>query len=88
MPPSADPNATAEAFARAAFNGQTPDKLVPILSGDSWVAKLPDGTAVTFRVAGDASAATDAGTATVEVNNAAVKAINDGNVAKFKFPGL
>lgn len=36
--------------------------------------------------AGDASAASAAATATVEVNSAAVKGINKGNVAKFKFP--
>ncbi|MCY0911387.1 hypothetical protein [Massilia antarctica] len=36
--------------------------------------------------AGDASASTAAATATVEVNSAAVKAINNGQVAKFKFP--
>lgn len=42
---------------------------------------------MTFRVAGDASAATDATTATVEVNSQAVKAMNNGKVAKFKFPG-
>jgi len=88
MPPSAAPNVAAEAFARAAFNGQIPDKIVPILSGGSWVAKLPDGSVVTFRVAGDASAATAAATATVEVNSAAVKSINNGNVEKFKFPGI
>jgi len=36
MPPSSNPTATAEAFARAAFNGQAPDKLVPIMGGSSW----------------------------------------------------
>jgi filamentous hemagglutinin len=87
MPPSVAPNAAAEAFARAAFNGQIPDKVVSIMSGGSWVAKLPDGSMVTYRVAGDASTATAVGTATVEVNSAAVKNINNGNVAKFKFPG-
>jgi filamentous hemagglutinin len=57
------------------------------MGGNSWVARLPDGSVVTFRVAGDASAATDAATATVEVNSQAVKAMNNGQVAKFKFPG-
>lgn len=87
MPPSTVPNATAEAFARAAFNGQIPSTIVPIMSGGSWVAKLPDVSVVTFRVAGDASASTAAPTATVEVNSAAVKAINNGNVVKFAFHG-
>jgi hypothetical protein len=86
MPPSVTPNATAEAFAKAAFNGQTPDVVTPILSGNSWVAKLPDGTVVTFRVAGDAGVSTMSSTATVEINSQAVRVINSGNVAKFKFP--
>jgi filamentous hemagglutinin len=86
MPPSDNPNATAEAFVQDAFNGQTPSQVIPILSGDSWVAKLPDGTVVTYRVAGDASSSTDATTATVEINSPAVTTINNGNVAKFKFP--
>ena len=88
MPASLNPNAAAEAFARAAFDGQTPSSMTPIMGNNgSWLAKLPDGTSITFRVAGDASAATDAGTATVEVNNLATKAINNGKVPKFKFPG-
>lgn len=86
MPPSVAPNAAAEAFARAAFNGQIPDKVVSIMSGGSWVAKLPDGSVVAYRVAGDASTATALGTATAVVNTAAVQNINNGNVAKFKFP--
>lgn len=45
-----------------------------------------DGTAITYRPAGQASAATAETTATVEINSAAVKNINNGNVAKFKFP--
>lgn len=71
---------------RGAFNGQAPTKCSPIFSGKSWVAQLSDGAVVTFRVAGDASAAPDLATATVEVNSAAVKATNNGKVAKFKFP--
>ena len=81
------PNAAAEAFAQAAFNEQISDKIIPIMSGDSWFTKQPDGSVVTFRVAEDASGATDAATAKIKVNSAAVKGINSGNVAKFKFPG-
>ncbi|GGY30475.1 hypothetical protein GCM10011289_36230 [Paludibacterium paludis] len=66
MPPSVNPNATAEAFAKSAFNGQTPLSVNPIKNGNSWVAKLPDGTVVTYRVAGDASGKTNLATATVE----------------------
>ena len=86
MPPSADPRATAEAFARAAFNGQVPVSITPIKSGNSWNAELPDGTFVTYRVEGDASASTKSTTVTVEVNNDAVKSINNRKPAKFKFP--
>ncbi|WP_193834309.1 hypothetical protein [Burkholderia ubonensis] len=88
MPPSSNPNETAEQFAKDAFNGQTPVKVVNNVTGEgSWVAILPDGTAVTYRPAGQASSKTAGDTATVEVNNSAVKAINRGEIAKFKFPG-
>ncbi|WP_423761292.1 hemagglutinin repeat-containing protein [Burkholderia sp. NLJ2] len=88
MPPSSDPNGTAEQFAKDAFNGQTPVKVVNNVTGEgSWVAILPDGTAVTYRPAGQASSKTAGDTATVEINSSAVKAINRGEIAKFKFPG-
>ncbi len=88
MPPSSNPNETAEQFAKDAFNGQTPVKVVNNVTGEgSWVAILPDGTAVTYRPAGQASSKTAGDTATVEINNSAVKAINRGEIAKFKFPG-
>jgi len=88
MEPSSNPSATAEQFATAAFNGQTPVKVINNITGEgSWVAIMPDGTAITYRPAGQASAATAETTATVEINSAAVKSINNGNVAKFKFPG-
>jgi filamentous hemagglutinin len=87
MPPTGNPNATAEQFAKDAFNGQTPVRIVNNVTGEgSWVAVLPDGTAVTYRPAGQASSKTADSTATVEINNQAVKNINNGNVAKFKFP--
>ncbi len=89
MPPTQNPDVTAEEFARAAFNGQTPMKVVDNISGPgSWVAILPDGTAVTFRPAGQASSATSDTTATVEVNNKSIRDINLGKHAKFKFPSF
>jgi filamentous hemagglutinin len=87
MPPTGDPNSAAEQFAKDAFNGQTPVKVVNNVTGEgSWGAILPDGTAVTYRPAGQASSKTTESTATVEINSPAVKDINNGNVAKFKFP--
>lgn len=86
MPAAAMPNATVDAFARAVFNGQVPSSISSIKGENSWVAKLPDGSVVTYRVAGDASASTAAATATVEVSSTAIKAINAGKVAKFEFP--
>lgn len=74
MPASINPNATAEKFARAAFNGQTPLVVKNNITGPgSWVAIMPDRTAITYRPAGKASSKTDAATATVEINSAAVK---------------
>lgn len=88
-PATANPNQTAEQFARDAFNGQTPVSTKPI-DGKSgaWVAELPDGTHVTYRPAGQASSSTLDTTATVEVNSPSVKAINKNAPAKFKFPQL
>lgn len=64
-------------------------KVVDNISGPgSWVAILPDGTAVTFRPAGQASSATSDTTATVEVNNKSIRDINLGKHAKFKFPSF
>lgn len=87
MPPSTNPNDVAEKFARDAFNGQIPTTIIKDLSGaGSWLAKLPDGTVVLYRPAGTASYRTDTNTATVEVNNSEILAINRGEQAKFKFP--
>ncbi|MGB8842193.1 MAG: hypothetical protein WCC64_14125 [Aliidongia sp.] len=87
MPPAVNPNSTAERFAKDALNGQIPVRVVNDITGrGSWVAILSDGTAITYRPAGQASGATDDRTATVEINNMAVKEVNGGRVAKFKFP--
>jgi filamentous hemagglutinin len=89
MPPSSNPNETAEQFAEDAFNGQIPVEITNNVTGEgSWVATMPDGTYITYRPAGQASSSTDSSTATVEINSPAVKAINSGEVAKFKFPGF
>ncbi|MET3518132.1 filamentous hemagglutinin family protein [Pseudacidovorax sp. 1753] len=85
MPPSSDPNATAEKFATDAFNGKTPTSVTPI--GNGWLAKLPDGTSVLYRPAGQATK-TDPTTASVDINSSGIRDINNGQPAKFKFPKL
>ncbi len=85
-PSTSNPNQTAEEFAKSAFNGQTPTSIAPDVSGPgSWLAKLPDGTSVLYRPAGLGSR-TDPTTASVDVNSAGIRAINNGVAAKFKFP--
>ncbi|MDF0606999.1 hypothetical protein HZU77_015330 [Neisseriaceae bacterium TC5R-5] len=87
MPASSNPSTTTEQFAQAAFNGQKPMKIVNNITGEgSWVAVMPDGAVITYRPASQASAKTAATTATVEINSAAIKSINNGKIAKFKFP--
>lgn len=83
MPPSADPNQTAEEFARQAFNGQVPLSITSIGSG--WLAKMPDGTTILYRPAGQATK-TDPTTASVDVNSPSIRGINRDVPAKFKFP--
>jgi len=91
MPASANPNATAENFAEQIFDGARIDKFLLDDCPGCWVAKTADGTSVTYRPAGQASARTSSTTATVEVNNDTIKALNVGkngkaNVLKLKFP--
>lgn len=89
MSPTQNPDLTAEEFARAAFNGQKPLRVKDNISGPgSWVAIMPDGTAITYRPVGQASSKTAETTATVEVNSRAIREINSGEQAKFKFPAL
>lgn len=83
MPPSANPNQTAEEFAKNAFNGQAPLVVVPI--GGGWLAKMPDGTAILYRPAGQAKK-TSPSTASVDINSPSVRDINRNEPAKFKFP--
>ncbi|MCZ8396222.1 hypothetical protein [Achromobacter ruhlandii] len=91
MPASANPNATAENFAEQIFDGARIDKLLLDDCPGCWVAKTADGTSVTYRPAGQASARTASTTATVEVNNDTINALNvdkKGNphILKLKFP--
>ena len=89
MPPTANPDVTAKEFALAAFNGQQPTKITNNVTGEgSWVAIMPDGTAITYRPAGQASSDTAHTTATVEINNSSIRKINSGKHAKFKFPSF
>ncbi|CUI92442.1 Filamentous hemagglutinin [Achromobacter xylosoxidans] len=91
MPGSANPNATAENFAEQIFGGARIDKLLLDNCPGCWVAETADGTSVTYRPAGQAGARTSSTTATVEINNDAIKALNTdkkgaGNILKLKFP--
>lgn len=91
MPASANPNATAENFAEQIFDGARIDKFLLDNCPGCWVAKTADGTSVTYRPAGQASARTASTTATVEVNNDTINALNvdkKGNphILKLKFP--
>ncbi|CUR66303.1 Filamentous hemagglutinin [Achromobacter xylosoxidans] len=91
MPASANPNATAEHFAEQIFDGARIDKLLLDDCPGCWRAEAADGTWVTYRPGGQASARTSSTTATVEVNNDTIRALNadkngEGNVLKLKFP--
>ncbi len=85
MPASEDPNATALAYTHNAYNGQTPSLLTP-LDGGGFIAKMPDGSFIIFRPAGQASAKTEPTTASVDINDPTVKQLNGGAVLKLKFP--
>ena len=86
MPPSINPDKTAEEFARNAFNRQQPLSVQNDLVGPgSWLAKLPDGTSVLYRPSGQATR-TDADTASVDIDGVDIRALNKNRPAKFKFP--
>ncbi|GAB1848681.1 hypothetical protein MyNCGM683_35570 [Achromobacter xylosoxidans] len=91
MPASANPNATAENFAEQIFDGARIDKLLLDDCPGCWRAEAADGTWVTYRPGGQASARTSSTTATVEVNNDTIRALNvdkkgDPHILKLKFP--
>jgi hypothetical protein len=83
MPASADPNQTAQDFAKGAFNGQIPLSVQQI--GGGWLAKLPDGTSILYRPAGQATDTPET-TSSVDINSAGIRAINNNKPAKSKFP--
>ena len=86
MPPTNNPNTTAEDFARNAFNGQTPTNIKTDLVGPgSWLATLPNGTTVLYRPAGQGTK-TDAGTSSVDINSSDIRTLNGNLPAKFKLP--
>jgi filamentous hemagglutinin len=88
MPASDDPNSAASQFVNSIYNGQMPVSVRPI--GDpgsgAFVAKMPDGTNITFRPAGQAGDKTALTTATVEVNSDALNSMNSGSPLELKFP--
>jgi filamentous hemagglutinin len=88
MPASADPNSAASEFVNSIYNGQTPVSVTPIGDPNSgaFVAKMPDGTYITFRSAGQAGGKTSDTTATVEVNGDAINSWNGDRPLKLKFP--
>jgi filamentous hemagglutinin len=95
MPMSSNPSVTAEDFAMRALGRQPTDaelaKGASMNKGNCpgcWSAQAADGTYVTYRPAGSASADTLATTASVGLNNPAIKALNAGRPElKLKFPG-
>jgi filamentous hemagglutinin len=92
MPASRNPSATAQDFAYQFFGGSAPTNAKPITGCDGcWRAQTSDGTWVTYRPAGQASADTLPTTATVEVNGAAINGLNASSkgkatILKLKFP--
>jgi phage portal protein BeeE len=86
MPASDDPNLTARAYVVKAYNGQSPTSLTPLGETGGFVVKMPDGTFITFRPAGQASEKTKASTTSVDINGPAINSLNGGVRLKLKFP--
>jgi len=85
MPASDDPDAAARAYVAKIYNGQTPDSVRS--EGDGgFVVKMPDGAYITFRPAGQASWRTLPSTASVDIHDAVIDALNGGTPVKLKFP--
>ena len=85
MSASDDPTATAKEYAVGLYKGQSP-KSEKQLSDGGFVVQLPDGSFITFRLAGQASDKREPTTATVEINDPKIKQLNGGYVLKLKFP--
>ena len=94
MPASRNPNASANKFAQTLLGRRPNTHEYQAGAGMNnndcagcWRATLPDGSTVVYRLAGKASAATNPTTASVEIHNSPrLKAMNNGNDLKFKFP--
>jgi hypothetical protein len=88
MPASDDPNAAALQYVIQIYNGQVPVSVTPL--GDpalgAFVAKMPDGTTITYRPAGMASERTPSTMATVQVNNPITNGLNGAASLELKFP--
>jgi len=95
MPASSNPNTAALKYIKYLFGGKMPTNRKSLGKDciGCWVARTPDGTAVTYRPAGTASKKTLETTTSVDMNNNEIKNINkdsSGNPShlKLKFPEL
>jgi hypothetical protein len=87
MLPSANPDATALQYVYGIYNGQIPNSVTSIVSRPgAFVASMPDGSYITYRPSGQASERTPRDMATVQINSAAISALNGGESLKLKFP--
>jgi hypothetical protein len=89
MPASEDPNSAASEFVDSIKNGQSPLSVtqIPDKSG-AYVEKVSEGTYITVRPGGAASLRTSGDTATVEINDPKINALNGGQPLELKFPKL
>jgi len=87
MAPSGDPNQAAKDFVKSIRNGQTPLSVntIPGTTG-GYVEQIAPDSYITMRPAGAGRPRTSGDTATVEINDPAVKALNGGDPLKLKFP--
>jgi hypothetical protein len=89
MPPSLDPNAAAQQFVDEIKNGQTPLSVTPIPAmPGAYYEQLSADTYITLRPTGAASSKTSSETATVEINDPKINALNGGHPLELKFPKL
>ncbi len=91
MPASPNPSATAENFVSQVFGGSQISKKSIAGCVGCWRGQTAEGAWVTYRPAGQASAAIPSTTATVEINSSSLNALNanqagKGQILKLKFP--
>lgn len=84
MPPSVNPNVTAETYAMNYFGGNKPSNAIDMGNG-AWRAQTGD-TWVTYRPAGTAGNRTAPSTASVNIDGLSVRSINNNKPLKLKFP--